>query len=355
MNPYRELPEVHFWNNQVGSNSLSEIDYDPNPKYKFDIERDVFATAGSCFAQHFAQQLMERGGQYYIGEPQHPIIRFDDNGHGVFSGRYGNIYTTRQLKELLEQAVGKRDVIHEIAFRKKDTRYVDMLRPNAVPHGFTSRLETKWDRGFHLKKVIEIIRKSTVFVFTLGLTEYWENVNGNYAYPLCPGVAAGEFDANNHRFKNDGYEQSLLHLRQAIELIHRINKEIKILLTVSPVMLVATYENRGAIQSSVVSKSILRAVADTCFREYSYVDYFPSYEIITGSQSQGLFFREGARDVSPDGVSCVMDYFFKSRFDINSENTDLNKVSALRDYETETAKIKEAFQVECDEILLGRK
>jgi hypothetical protein len=63
MNPYQDLPSQHFWRTQISTPSLSEIDSDAGRKFPFDISGDRFATAGSCFSQHFGRELARKGGR----------------------------------------------------------------------------------------------------------------------------------------------------------------------------------------------------------------------------------------------------------------------------------------------------
>ncbi|MES2303044.1 MAG: GSCFA domain-containing protein, partial [Pseudomonadota bacterium] len=81
--------------------------------------------------------------------------------------------------------------------------------------------------------------------------------------------------------------------------------------TVSPVPLVATAENRHALVATTYSKSVLRVVAEEVARTDSRVEYFPSYEIITGSYSRGRYFESDLRSVTPEGVAHVMRVFMK--------------------------------------------
>lgn len=348
--PYDGFGDAHFWARQVGDRAPAAIDYDPAPKLRFDLDRDVFATAGSCFAQHIARHIVRRGGRYLIAEQAHPLAAAGDNGYGTFSARYGNIYSIRQLRELLEQACGLRPPVLEFA-GTAGGRWVDMLRPRAVPQGFSSPEEARNDRLHHLDRVRRMLADASVLVFTLGLTETWENVPGGYVYPLCPGAAAGTFDPSRHRFDNRDFDANRRDLRAVCDLIAERAPGLKLLLTVSPVMLVATAEDRGAVQSSMLSKSVLRAVADAAARAYDFVDYFPSYEIVAGPQARGRFFAGNARDVNPAGVECVMDAFFAARVDGTpaSGATPADPVAPLGVDVADDA----AFEVECDEILLG--
>jgi hypothetical protein len=127
-----------------------------------------------------------------------------------------------------------------------------------------------------------------------------------------------------------------------------------VLLTVSPVMLVASYERRGALQSSIASKSILRAAADACCSELGSVDYFPSFEIISGPQSRGMFYETNHRDVNGAGVSLVMDVFFRSRLGLarSSPGAPAPGIQPGQRQAEEAARIAAALQAECDEMFL---
>jgi hypothetical protein len=354
MNPYQDLPPHHFWRTQISTPSLSEIDYDAGRKFTFDISADRFATAGSCFSQHFGRELARKGGRLVTTEARHPLVRPAPNdGYDLFSARYGNVYTTRQLYELIEQAFGLREPIFEFA-QRDDGRWTDLLRPRAIGSGFSSFEEARVDRIYHLDRVRAIFDEATVFVFTLGLTECWENTDRAFVYPLCPGTVAGTFDGDVHRFRNLDYEECRDDLRKFCDRVQSVNSKLRVLLTVSPVMLVASYEHRGALQSSIASKSILRAAADACCSEMESVDYFPSFEIISGPQSRGMFYETNLRDVNGEGVSLVMDVFFRSRLGLAS-STPAATAAGTRPAQgqaEEAARIAAALQAECDEIFL---
>ena len=68
---------------------------------------DRIATAGSCFAQHISRSLSGAGFRYLVTEPAPEgmdAAAAAAANYGTYSARYGNIYTARQLKQLLERA-----------------------------------------------------------------------------------------------------------------------------------------------------------------------------------------------------------------------------------------------------------
>src|ERR1700761_595271 len=98
--PYHALPPSSFWRQAV--TDLNAEDFDPHLDSNFMFGRDArVASAGSCFAQHISRALKERGYNYFVTEsaPGYLTREQEDRfNYGVFSARYGNIYTTLQLQ-----------------------------------------------------------------------------------------------------------------------------------------------------------------------------------------------------------------------------------------------------------------
>lgn len=308
------MPPTSNWRKSIEGVKIADVD--PITSVKFQLtSSDRIATAGSCFAQHVARYLKKEACDYYVSEPGHPILtpevreRFN---YGTFSARYGNIYTTRQLLQLIERAYGE--------FRPSDDMwdtdegFIDPFRPFIQPAGFSSREEYEFDREKHFAAVRSLFEKMDVFVFTLGLTELWESKTDGAVYPVCPGCGAGEFNPEKHRFRNMTFAETYADLQSALDRLFGINPKLRVILTVSPVPLVATAEHRHVLQSTTYSKSVLRAVAGELADKDSRIDYFPSYEIITGNFNRGVYYDADLRNVTEHGVSHVMKNLFKHYF-----------------------------------------
>ncbi len=279
---------------------------------KFAITPDMgTATFGSCFAQHFGHALRDRGCKWIDGEPAPTDLTAENRkkfGFGQFSGRTGNIYTTSLLRQWLDWA--KRDQVQPDEYWEKDGRIYDPFRPNIEPDGFASVEEMRKMRDITVSSLNRTLRRTDLFVFTLGLTESWMNKDGGYEYPMCPGTVAGEFDAEKHIFVPQYYDFIMENLLKSIENLRQRNENIKVLLTVSPVPLTATNSGEHVLVATSLSKSILRTVAGAVAANFDYVDYFPSYEIINSPVFKGTFFEPNLRSVNPAGVKLVMENFF---------------------------------------------
>jgi hypothetical protein len=350
MHPYKNLNENSFWASAVANRNMFDIDGLWTPKYRITKTQKI-ATFGSCFAQHIGRALASRGFKWMIAEPAPTGLSKSNTrrfNYGVFSARTGNIYTVSLFKQWVSWAIGATPPPNEVW--EKDGRYYDPFRPNVEPNGFATEIEMIRSRERAIEAFKECLVGSHIFVFTLGLTESWRNKVHNYEYPMCPGTVAGEFDKDQHEFINQDFPFIRKTLTEAIKLVRELNPQIKFLLTVSPVPLTATNSGKHVLVATMESKSILRAVAGQISGQASYVDYFPSFEIINAAPYRGTFFESNQRSVNHAGVSHVMNMFF-------------NCLNAIFPIEMETTKQTENSQPEgpsksdddvvCEEELLS--
>ncbi len=310
MNPYKDLPQNAFWKPAISEKNMFDISDIWDPKFHIKQE-DRVITYGSCFAQHVGSALKRNGFTWYqTEEPPYGLseINCKKFNYNVFSSRTGNIYTTSLLRQWVDWALENKDIPDEVW--ECEGRYYDPFRPRIEPDGFESVSELFSSRMEAVRAFKKSLIKADYFIFTLGLTESWINTVNKYEYPMCPGTAAGVFDKTKHRFVNQQFTQIINNLVRAVDMIRSINPTIKIILTVSPVPLTATKSNQHILVASMASKSILRAVADQLSKNRGYVDYFPSYEIISSPVFKGAFYEPNMRSVSTQGVNFVMENFF---------------------------------------------
>lgn len=99
-------------------------------------------------------------------------------------------------------------------------------------------------------------------------------------------------------------------LERSIEMFRAANPGLRFLLTVSPVPLTATASGRHVLVATMESKAILRTAAAEVAAGKDFVDYFPSYEIVTNPIFGHGFFAPNRRSVTEEGVAYVMETFF---------------------------------------------
>lgn len=339
IHPYKDLEDSAFWNKIVPKHHPTEI---PEwYKKKFLISNKKIATAGSCFAQHIGRHLRQSGFEFLDTEPAPKFLNPQSHmeyGYGIYSARYGNIYTTRQLLQLLQRALGEFNP--KELFWQKDRGVVDQFRPTIEPEPFTDVEEMVENRKHHLNCVLELFSQTEVFIFTLGLTEVWVSIDDGAAYPMAPGVAGGCFDRNKYRFINLSHRHVSNDIKNFIEIALTLNRNMKFIFTVSPVPLMATATNHNVIVASSYSKSVLRAAAGFFADRYRYVDYFPSFEIISSHVMNSQFYKPDLRTITSSGVEHVMKHFF-----LEHKPHQHNKIEVTEEYDED--------DIACDEELLA--
>jgi hypothetical protein len=303
--PYRGLPSSRFWRRAVAGLPASAVDpVDPPP---FTLSAgDRVATAGSCFAQHLAGGLAAAGLDHFVVEPA------ADGGFPPYAARYGHLYTARQLLQLFERA-HERFTPVEPPWPRPDGALDDPFRQSLAHRGWASGAALDADRTRHLAAVRRLFAELDVFIFTLGLTEAWTARADGAVFPLAPGVLAGRLDHERHAFVNFTTADVVADLEAFLAGLESVNPRAKVILTVSPVPLAATYEARHVLVASTYSKAVLRAAADEVARRHDHVAYFPAYELVAGPQAAGQSFAADLRDVTPATVARVV-ALFRSHF-----------------------------------------
>ncbi|MEM8855988.1 MAG: GSCFA domain-containing protein, partial [Pseudomonadota bacterium] len=160
--PYEDMADYRHWRRAAGVTALNELD--PVVRAGFAIApTDKVATAGSCFAQHVKRHLEGAGFDTFVTEPAPQILPEELQGefqYGVYTTRSGNIYTARQLRQLLQRAYGT--FLPEVEVWEHEGGYVDPFRPQVAR--FESPEELAADRAQHLKAVRTMVETLSVFV-----------------------------------------------------------------------------------------------------------------------------------------------------------------------------------------------
>ncbi len=310
--PYAGLPRRAYWRVAVAGRAPG----DPGDLYepRFPVTREMrVVTAGSCFAQHVGRTLREAGFDVLDAEP---LPRVSDAvaqlyGYRLYSARYGNIYTARQLAQLFDEAEGRLAPADPV-WRRGES-FHDAQRPNVEPEGLASAELVMAHRRAHLAAVSEVFRRADLFVFTFGLTEAFVHRESGTVYPTAPGTIAGSFDPEIHAFRNYTVDEVVADFEHFRERLHAVNPGARFLVTVSPVPLAATASGLHVEVATAYSKAVLRAACGILTARHADVDYFPSYEIITSQSAGGAFYAEDRRSVTEAGVATAMGLFMRAQ------------------------------------------
>jgi len=244
------------------------------------------ATIGSCFAERVVEVLSGRG----VDATFHPA---------------GLQYNTASIAQEFAHLFGDSPYRDDDVVRGADGRWEHVFRKELRGDSRDEVLEAQRACDEQARAAY---RGADVIAITLGLTEVWERVaDGLIAVELPPQPVHA---AGDYRFRNLTTAENIDNLGRIVDLLQAATTA-KILLTVSPVPLHATFRDADVTVANCASKSRLRAAVDDFLLARPEVAYFHSYEIVTQHEGPGSFFLEDGRHVSPDGVAFIMNEFLR--------------------------------------------
>ena len=342
--PYRTQPDYAFWSRSVANG------FDPTGLVQYFGQfliggTDRIVSAGSCFASNIVAPLELAGFTYVRTEllPE-PFASLPENlGYRGFSANYGNVYTARQMLQLLQRCDG--------TFIPVDDRYTDgdvvrdLLRPG-LQYPAEDNEEFNLITDSHLSATRRAFEEATVFIFTLGLTECWRSVADGCVYPSCPGTIAGIFSSDNYEFYNFSVAEIVSDLKEILRIITSWNPNIRMVVTVSPVPLVATATDKHVLAATTYSKSVLRVAAGEFVAGNDLASYFPAYEIITGPQAPFTYFENDRRNVSLEGINAVMQIL------LSHCETKTGILPIIEKSKSTQALSHDVTKAECDEVAM---
>lgn len=323
--PYNNTRDDIFWRTGVASVDIgTDLFCDLVPKLSINHDSKI-SSAGSCFAQHIGKWLIDNNYKY---------LQSELNTEQVSSFAFGNLYTARSFLQWLTLTPTELAQF-SIYYDCEAQRFFDLLLPTALSEGYESRGALMDYRIRVINEAKSQIAKSDCFIFTLGLTEAWTDPSG-ICYPVCPGIRNGKYDANTYKIKGLKYNEIYADLTSLYLHLQSINPQLKLVLTVSPVPLTATAMDKHVLVANCNSKSVLRAVAGDFCDATPGSSYFPSFEIITATNTHDFRFLSNRRTVSAEGVSYVMRHW-----------------AALLGDNHATTQPAEHFDADCDEEMLN--
>lgn len=248
------------------------------------------ASMGSCFAREVRNYLVGKGFNYLC----EGTGRAAEHG----SARWERVYNTSCILQEIQRAFGH---FEGDLFEAEDGTVVD---PHRKAMKFSSADEAKTDITLYTCEARKVLENAKVFIVTLGLSETWRNRFNGKTYAEFP--PKGFDDPNRDEFRLLSPDENTENLRRAISLLKEKNRDLQIILTVSPIPIRLTYLPRNARISNAVSKASLLWAASQIVEEFDHVHYFPSYEIVTDLTDP---FDWDHRHVTPETVEKVMAVF----------------------------------------------
>ncbi len=264
-NPHRTFPEPDS-NRYVGQ--YFKPYFKPKFKINFNTTQPIY-TIGSCFAREIEDCLHDLG--YNV-----PTKRYIAPEEVSLGGRpnFGlNQFNPGCMGQTIVSALSD-EKIQPCVYRTKQGELIDLLLVGS-PTVSANRI---FQRHEEISKLYDGLKTAECLVLTLGLTECWYDTENNLWLNRAPPLDEQTLNSNRFQFRKLDYNECIQTLDTALSMLNDLG--IKVVITVSPVPLLATFTNEDCVVANELSKSTLRAVAGYFTNKYEYVDYFPAYEMV---------------------------------------------------------------------------
>ncbi len=247
---------------------------------------------GSCFAWEIKKWLVANG---------YTFLQVED-GPSAESGsaRFGNVFNTRCMRQIFERAYGHFEPVEP--FWPYRGKLMDPFRKNV---GWDSEDEARAELASHAAAVRRLVQQAEVLVCTIGQAEVWRRRDTKEAFFMIPPPEV--IDERIHETALTTVDENVENLCAMYELLRRHNPRLRLIVTVSPVPLLATFRDEHAVVADELSKSILRVAAHRFCETCEGVDYFPAYEIV--KRLSGSPWKDDNRHVRDEVVARVMRIF----------------------------------------------
>lgn len=273
-----------------GPDICATIDFTP----RFSLSRDArIFTIGSCFAREIEEALVAQ--QFNV------LTR---SGRFGYSHGYLNRYNTYAMMQEIELAIGSRQFDQRSIAQLGDSGFTDL-----TSYG---RFETEAEALELRRQTTALFRglaEADFVIITAGLSEVWYDRAFDCYTNIAPSAAALRYP-DRFEFRLLGFRDNAEALRRLVQQIRTLRPDCNILMTVSPVPLNATFVDRDVLISNTYSKACLRAATEEIYWTHPYVDYFPSFEMVTLSDPE-LVWETDRRHVRRDFVTRITAEFIR--------------------------------------------
>ncbi|HZR06182.1 MAG TPA: GSCFA domain-containing protein [Candidatus Udaeobacter sp.] len=275
-----------------------------DPKFKL-RSQDKFFAIGSCFARALEQALVERGLVIESAAPE--FVRLQPVNEDVTGLGFTNKYNTFSMLNELRWALDPTATfpVESIVQITKDIWFDPHITPTLESVGFEETL----DRRALMQTVTKRIANCRAVIITLGLAEVWRDIKANVYINRTP---LFKTHPDRYEFHLTGFAENWTNLEAIHALLSRYgHPDHRIVITVSPVPLMATFSTMDVVVANTYAKSLLRSVAQQWAAAHGNVDYFPSYEIVVNSDRSTVW-ESDLRHVTYGATEHIMELFLRS-------------------------------------------
>jgi tetratricopeptide (TPR) repeat protein len=309
------------------------------PSFKISKESLVF-TMGSCFAREVDNALLTNGFEVVSRSSQLSTAVERTGADESLYNKYTIQSITNEIRWALDPETPYPGAPALISIGENN-----WYDPQLGGQAFSAPLEKMLEFRKSYCESISKLKTADVFIVTLGLIEAWYDKESELYLNIAPHPRAIKKHPNRFEVHVLEYEEVLNELHNLHGLVTKFCKpDLKILITVSPVPLLATFRDQDVLVANTYSKAVQRAAVEKAVRSFSNMDYFPSYEFVTLGNPNHNWTKD-YRHVSPHVVQRIMGnvmskYTEDADFSVNLITSEINYYYAQGEYNSaiETSK-----------------
>ncbi|GAB4449932.1 MAG: GSCFA domain-containing protein [Bacteroidia bacterium] len=259
-------------------------------KYPFEIHlHDKIFLMGSCFAENLAIWLKER---YF----------------NIFSNPNGVLFNPISIFNVLNNIIQHPDTFDEKFLFNDNGQWKSFLHQTYFFN--ENKDELKQELINTQKNAHQFLKSSQYLFITFGSAFIYEHKELKEVVSNCHQLPSNVFER-----KLLSVEQIVKHFNELIIELKKMNPDIKIVFSVSPVKYLAY----GAINNNLSKSTLLLAVHQLCLHNDN-AFYFPAYELITDDLRDYRFFKDDLAHPNEMAVEYVMQKFYESMLSNNTQS-----------------------------------
>lgn len=266
-------------------------------------------TIGSCFARHIEGELRDRGFQI----PMRELFT-----RGVFKGlppEIVNNFGTPSIFNEFAWAFGEEEFDEDKAILEVGAnKYVDLHMVNSIRPGPLADVLAR-RRG--LMEATRSLADCRLLIMTLGLAEVWWDEAAQVYLNTAPLPSAMKASPERFSLHVLSFQECHDYLQRALDIAFKHGRDdLRAIITVSPVPMMATHRREDVITANCYSKSVLRAAAEQIVASDERITYFPSFESVTLSDRRiawGDDFVHTTREIVKFNVERMINAYLGNR------------------------------------------
>lgn len=318
---WANLAKNHFsqWDKDIERFNHAPLKIYHEPKFRITNE-SAFFCIGSCFARNIEEHLIYRGRNVLSKRLIAPKREAPHRPNGMV-----NKFTSMSILNELRWAADK-PIVDDGLFEETPSGWQDLqLAPGIPPVSLERAIER---RHYLIDAYFSRVAEASVVIITLGLNEVWLDKRSDFYLNCAPSYASTRRDAGRYSLVVTDVAQNLEELERIRETLKMLNPEAKMIVTVSPVPMGATFTGVDVAIANTRSKSVLRVAAEQFSQGHEDVDYFPSYDIVTLAPRSKAYGPD-CLHVSNPVVGEIMKMFLASYVGIEGETLAFTELGYL--------------------------